>query len=49
MEVANEVTNLMYQVMFCLPWTVKATVDQEWKYARRYEEGFNLPDAEYDA
>jgi len=25
------------------------TVDQEWKYAHRYEEGFDLPDPQYDA
>ena len=25
------------------------TVDQEQKYTRRYEEGYDLPDAEYDA
>jgi len=25
------------------------TIDQERKYAQRYEEGYDLPDTEYDA
>ena len=46
MEVANQVTSLMYRVMFYLLWTTAPL--QLIKYTRRYKEDFDLQDAEYD-